>query len=113
MLKWHLWIDDIRKPPNDIYWAWIKTTDEAIKLLKADLKSSIHIFDIISFDHDAGDLVNQGGDYIKILDWIEKNYPFLECPYIFHIHSMNPVGKENMERIIYHNNWSYIKGDIL
>lgn len=45
-----------------------------------------------------------GGDYIKILDWLEKtgrNYPI-------RIHSMNPVGVENMRRIIRRNGWKEV-----
>lgn len=46
-----------------------------------------------------------GGDYIKLLDWFEetgRNYPI-------HIHSMNPVGVENMRRIIKRNGWKEIR----
>ena len=110
MLKWHLWIDDVREPPNDIYWCWVRTTNEAIKLLKKEIDSGIEIFDVISLDHDAGDFAWDGGDYIKILDWLEENYP--DCPHIFHIHSMNCVGRQNMVRIIYHNDWSYLQEEL-
>ena len=57
--------------------------------------------DLIDIDHDAGDFVNDGGDYIKLLEWLEetgRNYPI-------RIHSMNPVGVENMRRIIERNGW--------
>ena len=110
MLKWHLWIDDVRQPPNDTYWAWLSTTDEVIKFFKTEINSGIEIFDVVSLDHDAGDFAANGGDYIKILNWLEEYYP--KCPHVFHIHSMNPVGKENMESIIYRNEWSYIRGEI-
>lgn len=57
--------------------------------------------------HDAGDYVNDGGDYINLLNWLEqtgRNYPIK-------IHSMNPVGVENMRRIIKRNGWTEIKGE--
>ena len=61
--------------------------------------------DVIDLDHDAGDYAYDGGDYIKLLDWLEeteRNYPI-------RIHSMNPVGVENMRRIIRRNGWTEVK----
>lgn len=46
---------------------------------------------LIDLDHDAGDYASKGGDYIKLLDWLEaKN--IVDTGYSFHLHSMNPVG---------------------
>lgn len=59
---------------------------------------------MIDIDHDAGEYVKGGGDYIKLLDWLEEtgqNFPV-------HIHSMNPVGVENMRRIIKKNGWKEV-----
>lgn len=64
----------------------------------------------ISLDHDAGEYAIHGGDYIHILDAIEfmvENKQINEVPMI-HIHSMNPVGVENMRRIIRKNGWKEI-----
>ena len=61
--------------------------------------------ELIDIDHDAGDYVVDGGDYIKLFDCLEEtgyNYPIL-------IHSMNPVGVENMRRIIQRNGWTEVK----
>ena len=55
-------------------------------------------------DHDAGDFRLDGGDYIKLLDWLEERG---SC-YPIRIHSMNPVGVENMRAIIRRNNWEEI-----
>ena len=63
------------------------------------------IVELIDIDHDAGDYAYDGGDYIKLLDWLEetgRNYPI-------RIHSMNPVGVENMRRIIERNGWKEVK----
>jgi hypothetical protein len=60
--------------------------------------------EIIDIDHDAGDYANDGGDYIKLLDWLEetgRNYPI-------RIHSMNVVGRENMRAIIRRNGWKEV-----
>lgn len=61
-------------------------------------------FDIIDIDHDAGDYVDQGGDFIKVLDWMEEHH--LKAP--IRIHSQNPVGVANMRRIIQRNGWKEI-----
>ena len=60
--------------------------------------------DVIDLDHDAGDYAYDGGDYIKLLDWLEET----ERSYPIRIHSMNPVGVENMRRIIRRNGWTEI-----
>ena len=94
-----LWIDDVRPIPyiNDDGWIWCKSVNVAKKIIVAHPDE----IELISIDHDAGEYVNQGGDYIKLLDWLEEagyNYPI-------HIHSMNPIGIMNMRRIIQHNGW--------
>ena len=61
--------------------------------------------ELIDIDHDAGDYANDGGDYIKLLDWLEetgRNYPI-------RIHSMNVVGVANMRAIIERNGWKEIR----
>ena len=61
--------------------------------------------EVIDIDHDAGDYACFGGDYIKLLDWLEatgRNYPI-------RIHSMNPVGVANMRAIIEKNGWREVK----
>ena len=72
----------------------------------ADKEFDLAIYEVqlIDIDHDAGDYVSMGGDYIKLLDWLEetnRNYPI-------RIHSMNPVGRENMRRIIQRNGWTEV-----
>lgn len=61
--------------------------------------------ELIDIDHDAGDYAKDGGDYIKLLDWLEetgRNYPI-------RIHSENAVGIANMRRIIQRNGWKEIR----
>ena len=112
-----LWIDDIRPAPDDCLWC--KSVNEAIEMIefverifgkyyiwhpRADEEKRICI-ELIDIDHDAGDYANDGGDYIKLLDWLEetnRNYPI-------RIHSMNPVGVANMRAIIERNGWTEVK----
>ena len=63
-----------------------------------------YIIELIDIDYDAGDYAKDGGDYIRLLDWLEetgRNYPI-------RIHSMNPVGVQNMRAIIQRNGWTEI-----
>lgn len=104
-----LWIDDIRNPPQFTYkntnvkWTRVRSVEEA-KYCIQHMESIGHPYDIISADHDAGDYAQYGGDYIKLLDWLEytgRNYPI-------RIHSMNPVGAANMRAIIQKNGWKEV-----
>ena len=103
-----LWIDDIRVAPDGYYWC--KSVDSAKEVITTysswiDFDNNvIDSIELIDIDHDAGDYVKFGGDYIKLLDWLEEtghNYPI-------HIHSMNPIGVENMRRIIKRNRWKEV-----
>ena len=93
-----LWIDDVRPAPYG--YRWVKSVNEAKKLLSSEFYRKY--VDLIDIDHDAGEYVKDGGDYIKLLDWMETvEY----TPDAIHIHSMNSVGVENMRRIIHKNGW--------
>ena len=104
-----LWIDDVRPAPNG--YAWCKSVNEAKWSIEfaEDIDTIFPIdkplIELIDIDHDAGDYVLNGGDYIKLLDWLEetgRNYPI-------RIHSMNPVGRENMRAIIKRNGWEEVR----
>lgn len=97
-----LWVDDVRPAPKGYF--WVKSVyDAVIAIEEAEFqKFKIELLDL---DHDAGNFACNGGDYIKLLDWLEatgRNYPI-------RIHSMNVVGRENMRRIIQKNGWIEIK----
>lgn len=102
-----LWIDDIRPAPKG--YEWVKSVNEAKDTIRdynayCLTQGILDEVELIDIDHDAGDYASDGGDYIKLLDWLEvtgRNYPI-------HIHSMNPVGIENMRRIIRKNGWKEI-----
>jgi hypothetical protein len=123
-----IWVDDVRPAPegyvwlksvNQVQWAIrafisvdeeIGLPDEAFKYLKEHGYTGDYSawydynIEVIDLDHDAGDYASDGGDYIKILDWFEE----LGLKYPIHIHSKNPVGIENMRRIIQRNGWEEV-----
>jgi hypothetical protein len=111
-----LWIDDIRPAP--LGYSEFKSVNQTIEFIETfehriarlkelrnnDTTKYYPEIELIDIDHDAGEYACCGGDYIKLLDWLEetgRNYPI-------HIHSMNPVGVENMRRIIQRNGWKEI-----
>lgn len=101
-----LWIDDVRPAPEG--YVWRKSVNAAKRYIEEIEWYDTYVDDfpieVIDIDHDAGNYVNDGGDYIALLDWLEetgRNYPI-------RIHSMNPVGVANMRRIIKRNGWKEI-----
>lgn len=110
-----LWIDDLRLAPEGYIWAKsVKEAKEIIELYEHELQTNPPAtieeynklaIEIIDIDHDAGDYARYGGDYIKLLDWLEET----DRDYPIHIHSMNPVGVQNMRTIIQRNHWKEIQ----
>lgn len=104
-----LWIDDLRSAPAGYYRCFsVNETIQRIETLELMFEKSgkkkYYAIEVIDVDHDAGAFAKEGGDYIEILNWMERtgrNYPI-------RIHSMNPVGVENMRRIIRKNGWKEI-----
>lgn len=96
-----LWVDDLRPAPDG--YEWVKTTRDAMNCIL--LRGTRTVIDVLDLDHDAGDYAEDGGDYIKILDFMEE-HGINDIP--IHLHTMNPVGRENMRRIIRHNGWKEI-----
>ena len=105
-----LWIDDVRPAPEG--YVWCISTNEA-KMVIQNVESlsliehneNVPKIELIDVDHDAGEYWHYGGDYIKLLDWLEetgRSYPI-------RIHSMNPVGVANMRAIIERNGWTEVK----
>lgn len=108
-----LWIDDVRPAPEG--YVWCESVNKAKKTIyEAEYNLNIafkygrsyekYKIELIDIDHDAGNYAFDGGDYIKLLDWLEetgRNYPI-------RIHSQNPVGIQNMRAIIRRNGWKEI-----
>lgn len=101
-----LWVDDVRPAPNGYIWAKsVKAAKTAIWQYEHNMIDNNILIDL---DHDAGDYVSEGGDYIKLLNWLEaKN--IVDTGYSFHIHSMNPIEVQNMRAIIKKNGWEEIR----
>ena len=100
-----IWLDDIR-PIDKKYDSYVrygtyadpKSVNAAIYWITEAEKWGYKYF-ILDLDHDLGDSANDGGDGIKLLDWIVKSGR-TTSNYQVRLHTMNPVGRENMQRMI-------------
>lgn len=96
----YIYLDDIRFP-DDPMWAIARTAWQAYALVHAAYKKDSNAQIVLSLDHDLGENVSTGYDF---LNWIEKDIvqlgkgfrPNLEI----RVHSANPVGAANMGRAI-------------
>ena len=98
-----LWIDAVRPAPEG-YDVVCYAVNNAIAAIK-QLEHFYEPIELIDIGHDAGEFAKYGGDYIKLLDWLEetgRNYPI-------RIHSQNVVGRMNMEAICRRNGWTIVE----
>ena len=68
-----IWLDDIRPAPEGYVWC------KSVNIAKRTIESAEEPILLIDCDHDLGDYAYDGGDGL---------------------HTMNPVGRENMLRMI-------------
>lgn len=87
-----IWLDDVRPAPSGFY--GVHSVNEAkVAILQAEAEGMIVYLDL---DHDLGDYAKDGGDGIELVKWLaetERHYPIS-------LHTMNPVGMQNMRAII-------------
>lgn len=92
-----IWLDDMRPMPSG-YTHHAYSVNQAKDMIKRaeslfELGEKIELIDL---DHDLGDYANDGGDGIKLLDWLAERETF----YPVRLHTANPVGRNNMQRLI-------------
>lgn len=103
VVKWKLFLDDIRNPKTADNWKIARNSDEAFYLIK-EYGCPEHI----SFDHDLGcdiygSLLPTAYDFTKqFADKILDGDIVLPENFTFYVHSANPVGAKNIEN--YMNN---------
>lgn len=91
--KIKIWLDDIRPAPEG--YVWCRSVTAAKLQIVLSEKEEIKI-ELIDCDHDLGDYAVQGGDGIKLIDWLAERKTF----YPIILHTQNPVGRENMQHEI-------------
>ena len=89
----NIWLDDLRPAPSG--YVAVQSVNQAIELIKKAEAEGI-VIDMLDLDHDLGDYCCDGGDAIKLLDWLVSRGTF----YPVKLHTANPVGRANMERML-------------
>lgn len=94
-----LWLDDERKMP-DGYDFWAHNYEEAVWAINTQISPTLHSI-YVDFDHDLG-MGKSGYDFAK---WL------LSESYIgdFSVHSMNIVGRKNIEQLLIHYGWNEVR----
>ena len=75
-----IWVDNIRPAPHG-YIECRSVNEARDTILMLELYATVneaYRVELINIDHDAGDFSSNGGDFIKLLDWLEetgRNYP--------------------------------------
>lgn len=87
-----IWLDDERLVPEGYVWA--KSVNQAKALIESAEQSNETI-EVLDLDHDLGSYFSEGGDAIKLMDWLVERGTF----YPIQIHTANPVGRDNMIRM--------------
>lgn len=89
----NIWLDDIREAPTNF--THVQSVNEAKSLILKLENDNIKI-NCLDLDHDLGDYASDGGDAIKLVLWLAETERF----YPIKLHTMNPVGRANMQAII-------------
>ena len=107
-MSYSLFLDDVRWPPTDTNDKWL--------IARSGKEALYHIADrgvpsTISFDHDLGDNVPTGYDFAKdLVEMVLDGKIVLPDNFTFTVHSMNPVGAENI-RALMNNLLNHLKND--
>ena len=103
-----IWLDDIRPAPEGYYHC--RSVIEAKDTILFCELNRLPIAEI-NCDHDLGDFAKDGGDGICLLDWLAERKRF----YKITLHSMNPVGRANMDRLLkrFWDKWDDYNGEML
>ncbi|SFS32569.1 hypothetical protein SAMN02910357_00142 [Succinivibrio dextrinosolvens] len=88
-----IWLDDERAAPDG--YVHCHSVNEAINQIEFYEQKRVTI-ELLDLDHDLGDYAKDGGDAIKLIDWLCERNTF----YKIVLHTANPVGRANMMRTI-------------
>ncbi len=90
-----VFLDDIRNP-KDSSFVVLRSSEEFKNFIITEGCPNY-----ISFDHDLGDAVESGYDCLKwLIEYdLKNNKTFISKDFEINVHSANPVGKENIEKL--------------
>ena len=98
-----IYVDDLRDPDfvhSHLDTRIARTYAEAIHLIDLFTNSGDDI--ILDLDHDLGE-AKTGYDIAKYI--VSNHLPLLG----FHLHTANPVGRQNMEQLLTHYGYSHLR----
>jgi len=87
-----LWLDDIRKPPDDS-WAWVTSATAAIEMLKSGDVTEASLDHDLEFNHHGYADSFGRGTGLEVAQFIAS---MDKPPAVIRVHSMNPVGAKAM-----------------
>ena len=101
--KFFLFVDDERNPPNlsfnpEVSTVIVRNYKQATDFLWHHRDGNV----FISLDHDLGE-AKTGYDIAKYI--VSNHLPLLG----FHLHTANPVGRQNMEQLLTHYGYSHLR----
>ena len=88
-----IWVDDERPAPDGYRRA--RSVNEAVEQIERAESAGDEV-ELLDLDHDLGSFACDGGDAIKLLDYLVERGTL----YPVRIHTQNPVGRQNMERTL-------------
>lgn len=109
-----LFLDDLRNPqqvyPNQVDWVVVRDYNGFVKVVTENYDLTEKLPEVISFDHDLSEEAYLG-DYSRsrtgydcakwLVEFCHRNS--LTIPQ-YNVHSMNPVGKQNIIQLLTHYN---------
>lgn len=95
-----LWLDDIRDPREHgaLGYTWVKTADEAIRLLASGMVERASLDHDLSVDATMGNPAQGERTGYTVIRWMEENNTWPRGG--VKVHSMNPVGRRRMLDVI-------------
>ena len=69
MMNIKIWLDDVRPAPQGYYWC--KSVNQTIKYIE-DCEENGLVIELLDLDHDLGEYATDGGDGIKLVDWLAE-----------------------------------------
>lgn len=88
-----VYLDDLRNTPQG--WVRVYSAQELIELFE----TSGNEIEEISLDHDLGDGMQTGYDFMKWLESEVYEGRITKVPYM-DFHTANPIGRQNMELVL-------------
>jgi hypothetical protein len=94
----HIWLDDVRKPPedDDTRWIWVTNAEDLMRLIA---QCGLHAITQISFDNDLGYNKMEGYQALDSIEQMVAVARLRKVPALA-VHSGNPVARTRMNIVI-------------